>query len=732
MWKTKVALICLMVFTFMVPEPVLAANFSRVAVPIANQQHGSTTGEYNLISQEEAMRSLTKAFPELTRGVELKVEQEGCSFDGRPAWGLNSPETGIRSGSGRRVLSGSVDAVTGMVLTMNYNPLPEYYQGKQVKLTREQALQKAQSFLASMVPEIKYSLKLDQGLMPSFNPNTSLTTYYGFSWTRVVGGVAVNWDRVMVGVDAYTGLITHYNNSCKETQFSSGKANIPRDEAIATLLNQAGVYPAYKYATTKDGHSTEQIIPVYELNTEAMYIDALTGKFLNYQGQELPQQQIKIYNSEFTPLLNGPAINEPPLTEKEVDPRQAQETARQFLLAAGFEGEIIKSGGGGGSGPGYKGEHWFYSPKNDESGNHLGLRVEIDAYTGEVTGFYKNESNPQTGNTVSSEQALQIAWQAIKKYSPGKENLLALKQTASTDYEPGKHTFTFVRLLNGIPFDRDSITVTISRQNGDLLGYQIRWRPVQCNTLNQLLDQTRVHSVLAQQLNIELVHMSTLDKNYKETGEPRLAYLISCPRVDALSGAMIYGGEIDPTANSSKAPFASHWSAPALSMLNENGLLTDTINPDEAITRREALKAILAATNPRAYYSYARSKQVELDDIKAEDPDYETFALAANRGIISPRGQFNPDGYINREELAVWVIKSLGYDNIAQIKNPIITPVKDAGKISPNRYNYVGLAHGLGIITQDAQNNLRPLDKVSRAEMAMTASRILALAPSGY
>ena len=35
MWKTKVALICLMVFTFMVPEPVLAANFSRVAVPIA-------------------------------------------------------------------------------------------------------------------------------------------------------------------------------------------------------------------------------------------------------------------------------------------------------------------------------------------------------------------------------------------------------------------------------------------------------------------------------------------------------------------------------------------------------------------------------------------------------------------------------------------------------------------------------------------------------------------------
>jgi hypothetical protein len=357
---------------------------------------------------------------------------------------------------------------------------------------------------------------------------------------------------------------------------------------------------------------------------------------------------------------------------------------------------------------------------------------KIDAYTGEVTGFYKSEGNSAISNPVSWEQALPIARQAIKKHSPGKENLLVLKPTAGTDYEPGKHIFTFVRLLNGIPFDRDNITVTISQQTGELLGYHIRWRPVQCRSLNQMLDQTRVQAILTQQLNIELVHMSTLDKNYKETGEPRLAYLISRPRVDAHSGAMIYGGKIDPTANSSKAPFASHWSAPALSMLNENGLLTDTINPDEAITRREALKAVLTSTNSRAYYSYARSKQVELVDIKADDPDYETFALAANRGIISPRGQFNPEGYINREELAVWVIKSLGYDNIAQIKNPITTPVKDAGKISPNRYNYVGLAYGLGIITPDEKNNLRSLDKVSRAEMAVIAGRILALAPSGY
>ncbi|MGI6435266.1 MAG: S-layer homology domain-containing protein [Syntrophomonadaceae bacterium] len=78
------------------------------------------------------------------------------------------------------------------------------------------------------------------------------------------------------------------------------------------------------------------------------------------------------------------------------------------------------------------------------------------------------------------------------------------------------------------------------------------------------------------------------------------------------------------------------------------------------------------------------------------------------------------------------MIKGLDYDNIAQIKNPITTPVKDAAKISPELYNYVGLAYGLGIITPDAQNNFRPLDKVTRAEMAIMTSRILAQAASGY
>jgi len=733
MFRIRTVLIGVMILALITtPELVwAAATIGPVAVPIVGQENDPAFGADNLIGREEAVRSFTNAFPELTRGVELEAAQEGCSFDGCPAWDLTSPETGIRPGAGYRVLSGSVEAASGRVLTMNYNPLPEYYRGKQVELTREQALLNAQNFLSVMLPELKDSLKLDQGFTPVFIPNTSLTTYYSFFWTRMADGVAVNHERVMVGVDAFTGLITHYTNSCKEIQLPPVKVNVSRDEAITILLEQAGIYPAYKYAATKDGHISEQIIPVYELNTEAMYIDALTGSFLDYRGQELAPE-LKVYSSDFTPLLNGPVINEPALAEKEIDPRQAQETARQFLLAAGFKGDIVKSGGGGGSGPGYKDEHWFYSPKSDEAGNRSGFRVEIDAYSGKVSGFYKNESSPETGSSVSREQALKIARQAIKKYSPGKENLLVYTQTYDYDHEPGKYSFTFNRLLNGIPFDRDNITVTISRQSGEVLGYQIRWRPVQCSSLNQLLDAADVKSILAQQLNIELVHMSTLDNNYEESGEPRLGYLIARPRVDALSGAMIYGGKVDLKTSSDNIPFAGHWSAPALSMLNENGLLIDTVNPDETITRREALKAVLAATNPRAHYSYTHGGQVQLEDIKADDPDYETFALAASRGIISPGEKINPEGNINREELAVWVIKSLGWDSIAQIKNTITTPVKDAAKISFNRINYAGLAYGLGIITPDDQNNLRPLDKTTQAEMAIIASRILALTPSGY
>jgi hypothetical protein len=720
------ALICLLAFAFMVPSPVLAGiNLGSATISIIGPQNGMSTRGDGIIGGEEAIAIFSHAFPDLTRGEKLEVEQEGCSFDGRPVWTLNSPRIGYRPGSENRVLSGSIDALSGRVLTMNYNPLPEYYRDKQVSFTREQAQQKAYDYLASTLPDLMGSLQLEQQIAPQYIPNKSISTYYSFSWKRLVNGVAVNWEGVMVGVDAYTGLITHYNCNLKDTQVSPGEIKVSRDEAIAMLLNQAGIYPAYKYS------ANGQIIPVYELNTDAIYVDALTGRFLDNRGQDLIKDRIKVYDSEFTPLLNGPAFNEPLLTEK-VDPRQAQETARQFLLAAGFTGEIVRSGGGGGSGPGYKDEQWFYSPRNDQLEKDSGFRVEIDAYSGAVSGFYKNESQPGTGNLLGFQQALPIAWQAIKKYSPEKEKFLVLKPQAKSDYEPGKYTFTFIRLLNGLPFDRDYITVTVNRQNGDVLSYQVRWRPVQCSALKQLLDQSSVKTMLAQQLNVELRHMSPLDRNYQETGESRLVYLISSPRVDAVSGAMIYGGKSEPDTADTRAPFAQHWSAPALSMLNENGLFTGAVNPDENISRREALKTVLVATNPRAYYSYAHGKEVQFDDITKEDPDLESFALAASRGIISAQGRFDPEGYIHREELAAWVIKGLGYDNIAQIKNPITTPVKDAGRISPELQNYVGLAYGLGIIIPDAQNNLRPVDKVTRAEMAIMAGRIVAQAASGY
>lgn len=97
----------------------------------------------------------------------------------------------------------------------------------------------------------------------------------------------------------------------------------------------------------------------------------------------------------------------------------------------------------------------------------------------------------------------QIAWQAIKKYSPGKESLLTLKQTTSNDYEPGKYTFTFIRLLNRIPFDRDSITVTISQQNGDVLGCQIRWRPVHTQIIAGLFVYVSKTSLILIRANSE-------------------------------------------------------------------------------------------------------------------------------------------------------------------------------------------------------------------------------------
>jgi hypothetical protein len=57
--------------------------------------------------------------------------------------------------------------------------------------------------------------------------------------------------------------------------------------------------------------------------------------------------------------------------------------------------------------------------------------------------------------------------------------------------------------------------------------------------------------------------------------------------------------------------------------------------------------------------------------------------------------------------------------------NKIETPCKDDYLIHPDQRNAVGIAHGLGLLTLDADGNFRPQDLCTWAEIATIMPRLM-------
>lgn len=210
------------------------------------------------------------------------------------------------------------------------------------------------------------------------------------------------------------------------------------------------------------------------------------------------------------------------------------------------------------------------------------------------------------------------------------------------------------------------------------------------------------------------------DRNNDQARTARLVYsLPSFQRVDAVTGQALDLQQPPPAAGG--------FSVPELSLLAENGLFPGKPGQEQLpVTRRQALKAVVMSTNPRRIWSHADEIQLSLTDIAATDPDHINFKLAVKRGIIPNRGRFDPDSHISREEISTWLVKAIGYDDIARLTVPIVLPFADADRIKAGYRNYVGLTCGLGLLGADDQGCFSPGDPITWEELATVASKLAA------
>lgn len=172
------------------------------------------------------------------------------------------------------------------------------------------------------------------------------------------------------------------------------------------------------------------------------------------------------------------------------------------------------------------------------------------------------------------------------------------------------------------------------------------------------------------------------------------------------------------------------WAKEEINSLVQLGVITgyqdNTFKPQAPVTREEFAKIITsafyldlpAADAPQTFVDVSRSRW-SFSSVEAAK-DFLT-------GYYPPSGKafFDPTGKATREDVAVALVKTLGYQPDDLQNKHILDRYYDAAKISPNLETYLAIAVEKNLLTGYNDYTLRPGNSVTRAEAASLLFRVI-------
>jgi len=166
-----------------------------------------------------------------------------------------------------------------------------------------------------------------------------------------------------------------------------------------------------------------------------------------------------------------------------------------------------------------------------------------------------------------------------------------------------------------------------------------------------------------------------------------------------------------------------HWAYDYIMWMLERNIIegvgNDCFNPNGTVTRAQFAKMMVNTLNLKKYSPQTPS----FLDVKKKDWEYPFVESAKTylTGFRTDKGDyFKPSQAAVREDMAVALVKALGYQN-ETVDESILNRFTDAGQISPNLRKYVALSVKHGLIegkTGNGQPVFDPQGNLTRAEAA--------------
>jgi hypothetical protein len=657
----------------------------------------------------------------------------------------------------------TIDGKSGKIIEMNKDDGKYGDQTpKKTLITREDAQKKAEAFIEKILPGFVQQTKLmpmyeEYGPIPYGNPNP---IFYHFNYQRMVEGAKYDANYINVGIDGATGELKNFGYRWEdELQLPSKSGILTTVEASKILKDKTKM--ELMYLPVRDEFNYQPLPKSLKLAYRPGYdfanmLDAKTGKMIgwNGQGQDQQVQAAGLTEKQITEIKTSAK----PIIKKAQE--MSQERAKELaltILKSEVEGDVkinnisYVEGDGYWEAAGRKAWNIDFTvenkvdPKADAKMSIMPIhngRVMIDALTEEVLAFSNWQNDMIYGQpfepVLTWEQAYNKAIDVVKKYQPDKIDQIKTEQIFIKSSEmidgkeipPMEYYFNFTRKVNGILYEDNQINVSFNSKTGKLQNYSARW--------NEGLDFPAKDKVIPLEAakdkffginEVELAYFKyNTNNDYQNPKfDTKLIYRLMSLKpqynlIDAVSGKFIdYNGKTMPEISQDdfNEKIKGHWIEKEAKILAQQGIIDkDTFNPDQGISRLEAVKILVKSRGMDYQYPMKEAAQeLRYSDVNEDDGDLRFIYMAMRHGIIENKeGKFNGSEVIKREELAVMLVKMLRYDALAKASDIFQISFKDKASIKPELLGYVAIAQGLKLV--DGNGNFRPADQATMAETA--------------
>lgn len=730
-------------------NPVIVhAVTSELVKPLPSEPPANVTPA---VSEDEALKIAVETFaiPESYGRPTVSFWQDPQSANG--IWSFNwSPDTHPDLAA-KFYLYITVSANDGSILSYSWSDqfgnVP-----KEPQYDRERARPLAQEFFEKLVSaERRASLKL-------FETGRETPDQLYFSWVRLVNDIPYRNNTVSIGIDSVSGKLLNFNISWDVTaEFPVKTDVVSLEQAQETYKKTIGM--ELMYNDFVDRVRGQQPRLVYHPLQDGLMIDAVTGKVIDWNGSEWTQYQ----PVELPAAPSSWVKPEKPLTKEE-----ALALVREVL-----GGTTLKEPAGSSSHERYTGKFeseervlvWNFSWNDEEKQSYVSVGVDathgviIEAYTG---GQWYPDEHYKDLTPIDEVEARKLAIEAFVKIRPdlvGQVQLLDAPVTDKylpIDYVQREYYFNFTRMVElkdgrRVRYPGNSVSVVIDRYSGELRNVYSNWSYRQFSEPATIMTRDEALAAAEKEMPLELVYVSVYP--LQTTSEPvkpsiKLVYRANdtyggSAMIDASTGHLLdYSGRDLTELRKGITDIDEHEAKAEIQIAVQQGwfeTVDGKFNPLGTVSRAELAKVLVTAFD-RAMIMYDYLKAAPELSFVPPAPSYSDVGVdhsyapyidaAIQLGIFKPaepNSKFDPEGEVSREEVALCLVRAMGYTFIDGFDTTIDSGYSDHDALGTAYRNAVGMLVGLKVLAKGGE--FQPQATITRADLAkmvVTATKVQA------